>query len=334
MKVFNFCGCHTHERHCNGFTKSDWFDDCISSWPKAYHFATYAVQNYQSRVLYTTSGTLDGRSYVDHQPIQIRWTDDLGLVSSPTGSHTTTTGSSGSDTPAFTPASSQPTSPSETAGSAPDATTSSTGLSTGAKAGIGVGTALGAIILILAALLFRRRRSRSKGAKASDGSLPDQPELHDDDIKELPAGPGTLHRNELAADGLPQDAYKTPELDAAAPKRAVAELEGPGGGGPAHPELRTDRREPSVAELGVETPRTYVDPSTHRGHFEETSSSPHHALSRAGPVATHLPTDPGEETAAAPPDAVELEIRRLEAEEERIRSLKEKLQDSRTQGSF
>lgn len=66
---------------CSGFTKTDWFDGCRSSWTKTSQFATYVI-GYGSAKLHTTSYTLDGRTIVEHVPIRIRWKDgDVGIPS-------------------------------------------------------------------------------------------------------------------------------------------------------------------------------------------------------------------------------------------------------------
>ncbi|KAJ9145397.1 hypothetical protein NKR23_g5377 [Pleurostoma richardsiae] len=339
LTFFPSVGTSEHAAYCcmSGFTKTDWEDNCVSSWSGAYQFATYAVQNYQVRSLYTTSGTLDGRSIVEHDPIQIRWKD--GDFAAEVSNSTVTATTSGAKNSSSTTVSSTTSStiPASTSSSGVDEgnstrPTNKSGLSTGAKAGIGVGIALGVIILLLVAFFCWRRYRKARRAQPTI-ETPDQPELHDSDIKELEAPPAEPRKEleaivavaktpELDSTGVvshpdplvkeleaTEAVARTPELDAQETRRAAELAADPqDAASPAelpNPDYRREKRTTAREDSGLE-------------------HSPYYDLSRAGPVETHLPTgsdgNQGE---------IDREIQRLEAEEERIRAMKAKLEDSR-----
>jgi LPXTG-motif cell wall-anchored protein len=184
------------------------------------------------------------------------------------------------------------------------------GLSTGAKAGIGVGIALGALLLLGFILFFLRRRRKNR--KVAEETVPPQeytgkPELDGNTGGASLAGvgyhekdkPAELHSQHLAPSQQAQPAYELHNQhssQAAHPHSQSGEIHG-------HP---------------VEAPSEYATPAQHAAQ----SASPIPSVGAPGsPGAAALSTGPSEQLSAR-----EIELRKLELEEERIRQRKFELQ--------
>jgi hypothetical protein len=176
------------------------------------------------------------------------------------------------------------------------------GLSTGAKAGIGVGVSLGILISLGVILFLWRRRKRANMVIAGSPAQHDlgNPEL---DGKELVAGGGM--RIEVN-----RESEKTPELHSHPLPR-----------GPAH-ELYTESPSDRVLQPNSAPSEVRGTPITNSSRSEEIAIPPESSGSIPAPATQHLPVLATNEQLTPR----EMELKRLELEEEKIRQRRFELQ--------
>jgi hypothetical protein len=244
--------------------------------------------------------------------------------------------------------SSSSTSPTRTLGTASPSTSSNSKLGAGAIAGIVIGAVIAILIAVLLLLLILRRNKIQKTKEPRP--LPDGLELGGEDIKELGGEEKKRPRVELASAPTPEGVpySSTHELNAAAeavelhPESSPAVL--PASELDNSPATQSNMARSGPAELASNTEASATGAGSH-GTFSS---------SRAGPVPEHLtqPVSDRKDTpgtvAAEPSSSVpgapvassdaplsesQLELKWLEAEEERIKQRKAQLSQNIEKGA-